>query len=566
MCSGAAQGLFDGVTTIKTLYKLADDEEENLPIAAQILRRDFYVDDVLTDAQTISEAIILRDQLISSLKKGGFCLRKWVVNHPSLIIEDQEHPDSAHMSLDPDSSIKTLGIRWNSPVKIISFTQTVLSQIAKLFDPLGLLGPSIMHAKIIMQLQWKARVVWDESIPVEIHSSWSAYLDHLPLIENLRFPRGITITDSVEVQLHGFCDASEKAYGACSKNLNLKMTIPHIYIYIRLISFKSRVALVKPLTLPRLKLCAAVLLARLYHTVKPTILTNIHESYLWSDSTIVLHWINTPAHRLKTFVSNRVSEIQTITESCHWQHVLSQDNPADLISRRQLPSDFVESSIWIDGPLWLTQESSAWPKGVLTPIDIPDLKPLIHNVKKPSSERKFGPLLSTELAISHNLIIRSVQFSCFKKEIESIKAGESLPSCSKLIPLNPIINEDDILRVGGRLAHSSSAEEQRHPILLPAQHHVTKLIIKAEHFRLKHAGMQATLYSVRQNYWPLNGRSVTRSFYLIRKCIPCFRVKPRLANHLMGTLPTQRVTSSRPFLRVRVDYCGPFYKKKKTSS
>ncbi|XP_044583019.1 uncharacterized protein LOC123264040 [Cotesia glomerata] len=526
---------------IKILYKLADDEEENFPIAAQILCRDFYVDDVLTGAQTISEAIILRDQLISLLKKGGFCLRKWAANHPSLLIEDQEHPDSAHMSLDPDSSIKILGIRWNSREDYFFYVvnlsvsksitkRTVLSQIAKLFDPLDLLGPIIVHAKIIMQLLWKAGVAWDEPIPVEIHSSWSAYLDQLSLIENLRFPRGITIPDSVKVQLHGFCDSSEKAYGAC---LYLRSVNCQGQVYIRLISSKSRVAPVKPLTLPRLELCAAILLARLYHIVKPTILTNIHESYLWSDSTIVLHWINTPAHRLKTFVSNRVSEIQTITESCHWRHVLSQDNPADLIFREQLPSDFIESSIWIDGPSWLTQESSAWPKGVLTPIDIPDLKPLIpkiaclkieikeyniierfssfsrmqrviacilrfiHNVKKPSSERKFGPLLSTELAISHDLIIRLVQSSCFKKEIESIKAGESLPSCSKLIPLNPIINEDDILRVGGRLAHSSIAEEQCHPILLPAQHHVTKLIIKAEHFRLKHAGMQATLYSKR---------------------------------------------------------------------
>lgn len=148
---------------IKTLYKLADDEEENFPIAAKILRRDFYVDDVLTGAQTISEAIILRDQLISLLKKGGFCLRKWAANHPSLLIEDQEHPDSAHMSLDPDSSIKTLGIRWNSREDYFFYVvnlsvfksitkRTILSQIAKLFDPLGLLGPIIVHAKIIMQL------------------------------------------------------------------------------------------------------------------------------------------------------------------------------------------------------------------------------------------------------------------------------------------------------------------------------------------------------------------------------------------------------------------------------
>ncbi|CAD6221707.1 GSCOCG00011626001-RA-CDS [Cotesia congregata] len=290
------------------------------------------------------------------------------------------------------------------------------------------------------------------------------------------------------------------------------------------------------------------------------------------------------------YVDDVLTGAQTISEA-----IILRDQLISLLKKGGFY--FIESSIWIDGPLWLTQENSAWPKGVLTPIDIPDLKPLIpkiaclkieikeyniierfssfsrmqrviacilrfiHNIKKPSSEHKSGPLLSTELVISHDLIIRLVQSSCFKKEIESIKAGELLPSCSKLIPLNPIINDDDILRVGGRLAHSSIAEEQRHPILLPAQHHVTKLIIKAEHFRLKHAGMQATLYSVRQNYWPLNGRSVTRS--LIRKCVPCFRVKPRLGNHPMETLPTQRVTSSHPFLRVGVDYYGPFYIKKK---
>ncbi|XP_044578944.1 uncharacterized protein LOC123261416 [Cotesia glomerata] len=292
-----------------------------------------------------------------------------------------------------------------------------------------------------------------------------------------------------------------------------------------------------------------------------------------------------------------MSEIQTLTSSCHWRHVSSQDNPADLMSRGQLPSEFVEAFIWFDGPLWLAKDISLRPKGVLTPIVISKLKPItpntfcmkieikefnllekyssfnklqriiayilrfICNCKLSKTKRAFGPLQATELKRSHYLIIRIVQLSAFKTEIELIKNGEPLPHSSKLIPLNPILDEFGILRVGGRHACASIAEDQRHPILLPAQHFLTRIIILSEHLRLKHAGPQATLYSVRQVYWPINGRNITRN--LISKCIPCFRAKPRLADHQMGILPKQRVTSSRPFLRVGVDYCGLFYIKEK---
>ncbi|XP_044578945.1 uncharacterized protein LOC123261417 [Cotesia glomerata] len=280
---------------IKTLFQLADDEEEHLPLAAKILRRDFYVDDCLSGAKTVAEAITLRDQLITMLKKGGFNVRKWASNHPALLIKVQEHPESSHMSLDPDSATKTLGIRWHARDDYFFYVvnisnqsnitkRTILSQIAKLFDPIGLLGPIIVHAKIIMQLLWKICAAWDESVPIEIHSSWSDFRGQLPLIEKLHFPRGMTLPNVIKSQLHGFCDASENAYGAC---LYLRSIDSKGQVCIRLISSKSRVAPVKPLTLPRLELCAALLLARLYCAVKPAILSDAYESYLWSDSTIV---------------------------------------------------------------------------------------------------------------------------------------------------------------------------------------------------------------------------------------------------------------------------------------
>ncbi|XP_057318280.1 uncharacterized protein LOC130663179 [Microplitis mediator] len=185
---------------------------------------------------------------------------------------------------------------------------------------------------------------------------------------------------------------------------------------------------------------------------------------------------------------------------------------------------------------------------------------LIYNAIS-NKQRKLGPLSTDELSQSHNLIIKMVQLSSFKKDIELISRGEQLPATSKLIPLNPILDDCGILRVGCRIAHASIASDQRHPILLPSQHHITRIIIRAEHIRLKHAGIQSTLYSVRQVYWPLNGRSTTRS--VIHKSVPCYRAKPRLLDHRMGILPAQRKTSSRPFLRVGVDYCGPFYIKEK---
>ena len=91
-----------------------------------------------------------------------------------------------------------------------------------------------------------------------------------------------------------------------------------------------------------------------------------------------------------------------------------------------------------------------------------------------------------------------------------MKLDEKIDVKSRVIPLNPFIDNQGILRVGGRLTHSELPEEQKHPILLPASHHTTRLVIRDEHFRLKHAGTQASLYSVRENYWPFDGRNVTR--------------------------------------------------------
>ena len=155
---------------IRALYQLADDEGANHPIAANVLKKDFYVDVLLDGAKTHDEAKFLRDDIAALLRKGGFPLRKWAFHDPLLVPENSDNPTNPQMSLDPNVNIKKLGIHWNSrrdsifyKINLPDFSnvvtkRSILSQVANLFDPLGLLGPIKLKAKILIQLLCKAAV------------------------------------------------------------------------------------------------------------------------------------------------------------------------------------------------------------------------------------------------------------------------------------------------------------------------------------------------------------------------------------------------------------------------
>ena len=185
----------------------------------------------------------------------------------------------------------------------------------------------------------------------------------------------------------------------------------------------------------------------------------------------------------------------------------------------------------------------------------------INNAKaKEPSQKTKGPLSFEELETAMLSAIKLVQNSAFSKEIKSLSRGEALDRKSSLLSLNPFLQQG-IIRVGGRLELADIPYAKKHPIVLPSNHHVTKLIIRDEHIARKHAGTQATLYGVRESFWPIDGRNVTRK--IIYQCVKCFLAKPRGLNHIMGNLPEKRLSYSRPFLNVGVDYCGPFFVKQK---
>lgn len=159
---------------IRTVHKLADDESLVYPKAAEILKTHLYVDDLLTGANTINEARAIRDEVIALLSRGGFTIRQWASNNVHIINDLPSNALHANFALNVDRTLRTLGVTWNTRDDKIYYStrpfnatvkltkRNILSEIAKIYDPLGLLGPVILYAKRLMQDVWRCGLHWDE--------------------------------------------------------------------------------------------------------------------------------------------------------------------------------------------------------------------------------------------------------------------------------------------------------------------------------------------------------------------------------------------------------------------
>lgn len=349
---------------IRTIQQLTDDEKRDFPTASEIIKKRFHVDNLVTGSNSSDEALKMRDDLIKLLEKGGFLLRQWASNDKKLI---ESLPENLIFKSE-SNIIGALGILWSTETdeiiysvaneEINDFTvRTVLSEIMKFnFDSLGQLSPINILLKLAMQELWKIGFSdWNKTVPEIIATILIRIRKELNKIKEFKFPRCVLILNYINLQIHGFCDASKKAYGAC---LYIRSTNENGQVLSRLICAKSRVAPLKTVTLARLELCAALLLANLLKVTMEALELNIDRIVLWSDSTITLQCISTPPYKLKTFVANRISEIRSLTNISSWRHVPSTQNPADFISRGQMPFEFANNKMWPNGPSWIVEPES----------------------------------------------------------------------------------------------------------------------------------------------------------------------------------------------------------------
>nr|XP_033323536.1 uncharacterized protein LOC117218910 [Megalopta genalis] len=255
---------------------------------------------------------------------------------------------------------------------------------------------------------------------------------------------------------------------------------------------------------------------------------------------------------------------------------------------------FIHNLAWLYGPEWLVRDEDTWPNMSLPTIEIPEKRSNVSLFSKLVLEREDiffrissfsklqrvvayclrfkelelnkgnhkGSLSVIELRIALERIIKRTQAQTFHSEFEQLKAKGPLDKRNKLINLNPFLDDKGIIRVGGRLRNADIKYAQRYPIILPKSHPVTTLIIQFEHQQTLLSGIQGALNAVRQRYWPVDGKNMTR--HIIRKCLRCFKAKPTgPPDYLMGNLPRDRLVATRPFENTGVDYCGPLFVKEK---
>ena len=501
-----------------------------------------------------------------------------------------------------------MGIAWNTTSDKLEFDlqnfgkleegnkvvkRAILSSLAKLFDPLGIVSPLMVNAKVLFQELCLQKLDWDEELLCEQKRKWENLVNDFQSVGTISFPRCLYDSALGNVRnctLHGFADESKRAYCA---------TIYLVYetdkdIFSSLICTKTRVAPLKELSIPRLELMSAKILATLmnvvYQALSPQV--TIKERRYWLDSKTALFWIKNSGH-WKQFVQHRVDEILKLSNKANWGHCVGICNPADLGSRGVSASTLKESQIWRHGPHWLLLDRKHWPSGLLLENndDVAAEKRKTATVMTALEEKKSGvsEVIDINRFSSYNRLLRVTAWvfrfiSNLKAKREGknisvneldaseiyyaetrwiIEAQENLKKDThyKQLALNlGIYEEEEILKCKGRLRNSDLETESRFPIILPREHKLTELIIVDCHKRVYHNGLKTTLAELRARFWVPQGRQQVKK--IVRKSVRCKHIQGRpYTSAPVGDLPAFRVQEAPPFTNVGIDFAGPlFYK------
>ncbi|GFS89015.1 integrase catalytic domain-containing protein [Trichonephila clavipes] len=436
-----------------TIKHHIENYREQYPAATEMLDTCLYVDDVISGADDISQALKVSKDAETIMKNASMKLRKWNSNDQTLMRTWEEEGLETHPRHPDDSSkipsSKVLGIPWDVvhdyftiDVKGLLQLDTskpitkriVLQSAGKIYDPVGFLSPYTIRLKCLLQELWLRKLSWDDELPPDIY----AILD--------------SSGDSSEVQIHTFSDASQKAYGAAAF-----LRVKHKdRVSVDLVTSKSRVAPLKRLSLPRLELMGALLAARLAKEVKKILDQKCStRAFFWTDSQVTLHWIKGPSHRWKPFVANRVREIQSLTDPNSWFHCSGKDNPADLLTRGISVDALTTNSKWWNGSSFLRQidfQTKGLDEAIPERVYLTEMRKnsnpkedisltltvtknnFLENIIDISNN--YVKLIRVEVSHAENWLIHSLHEREFYEEMRKLLAGEPIPMKSKLTPHN----------------------------------------------------------------------------------------------------------------------------------
>ncbi|KAA0703644.1 hypothetical protein E1301_Tti015510 [Triplophysa tibetana] len=580
----------------------------------RFIQRNFYVDDGLASVQTVKEAIQLVKESRELCSTGKLRLHKFVSNSEIVMAtipeEERATIKDLDMALSSPHMERALGVEWcitsdsfkfRVQVKLNPLTRRgVFSTVASVYDPLGFMAPFVLLGKQILQQMCREKIGWDEELPENLRPKWESWIRDVPNLAEMQIKRCFLPSNFGKVkgyEFHHFADASVSGYGECTYLRAINMSDE---VHCCLVMGKSRVSPTKVTTIPRLELSVAVVAVRTSDMLQRELEIQDLQEFFWTDSTVVLGYINNEARRFQVFVANRIQRIKSSTMPEQWAYVASENNPADHASRG-LTAEQHKNSNWFTGPkfLWCKELPEREPKvGDIRPDD-PELRKVLVCNTKAKEDRSFldrlqkfsdwsravkavarlkrqvkeykGVKQRTNAATSLEerkeaelTIIKLVQEEAFSEEIKSLKAKRVVTKTknSKLYKLSPFLDEEGILRVGGRLSQATLHPHVKHPAILPKNCHISVLLIEHFHKRVQHQGRGMTINELRANGWWILGCSSAVSSD-VSKCVKCRKYRRGTEEQRMGDLPQDRTEMTPPFTYAGIDCFGPFYVKER---
>lgn len=584
---------------LRTVRQLVHDDGEKYPLASRYVLPSLYMDDEAFSLPSEPEAVSTVLEMIDLFKGAQWDLIKWNSNSRAVLDKiPASHKLPTEVEFDKTMQHKILGLHWSTdkdafyfkisvPDDVTCTKRSILSTVARLWDIMGFVAPTIVYAKILIKMLWQQNLDWDTVAPPHIIKMWRQFCDELPALNKISIPRHVGVTKDCEVTLLGMSDASMAAYGAV---VYLHVSSPAGNT-VRLVCAKSKVAPTKPHTIARLELLGGVLLSKLLRTVQDNYADRIpiKATYAFLDSKVALYWIKSSPHRWQTFVANRVVQTTENIPPGNFFHCPGIENSADILSRGVTPEKLVSHPLWLHGPPWASLHPSQWPLKSLDgePIaDISEQKVLTHSVctsvkqcalhdlaLRTSSWSKllriivyvckFAKLLprrsttavtADDFSFAENKMLRALQNQHFAEVHSCIENNK--PCSPALNRLRPFIDDNGLIRVGGRLVNSGLDFAKMHPVILPRSGHVINMIIDYYHIKNLHAGPELLMSLLRQKYWILSARRIVRQ--RVHMCNTCFRFKPRPTYPLMADLPDTRTRPVvKAFTFAACDFAGP---------
>ena len=579
------------------LRMTAEQAKEDYPAASDLLIRNSYMDDIPGSAETERDGMQLMREAEHILKEKGFTMKNWTFSGQMQGQEKSLDQAAVQELLKAKGNAigKVLGMGWEPEGDTIQFPlasmdgdaettkRKCLSLICSIYDPVGLLAPVTVTAKIVLRNIWanKPQIDWDHSLPVELQEEWNKFRESLMYVRGLKFHRSIRPENGTAPILVMFSDGSKNAYGTAAY---VRWHTPDGFVS-RLLAAKSRIAPLKIVNIVRLELCGALLTSRLYSFIMQELDDlQFERVYHVVDSEIAKAMIAKDSYGFSTFAANRIGEIHERTDKDNWYWVEGSLNVADLATRpvdvETLDMDM--NSEWQSGPSFLRLPETQWPirretnvqrlpeqrknfvgsvanvcsSSIADKIDInrfsklsrllyttARVQKLIRRFQRGGEEYEFREITPTDLDHAEETWVKYVQ--------EGISAN--LDKYKRLLPTI----ENGIVVVGGRAEKWLYATWNREKfVLLPAKHRFSQLIAERGHQQSGHLGVDSTVAMIRSRYWIVGIRRIVRS--IISRCKSCKVKFKRLASQKMSPLPIERIKPSPAFQNVGLDYFGPF--------